>query len=115
MGYQRADGKWADTESVVLTPATNPFSTDVTGPAIELGDRARLSLTLDITAFAPTSLDVTIQGSFDGSTYFTLGTFTQATGTGTQRKTFGSARFVRASYNHTGSGAITLSLTGEAA
>jgi len=116
MGYFRTDGKWAETEPVNLTPATNPFSADTTSPVVELGDRARVALTLAITAFAPTSLDVTVQGSRDGANdWYTLGTFTQATGTGTQRKVFPAERFVRANYNHEGSGAITLTLEGEAA
>lgn len=71
-----------------------------------------------VTPGAPGSptLDVTVETGPDGSTWATLGTFTQATAPGTERKLLCPVdRFVRAKWTVAGTDpAITFSLSGEA-
>lgn len=118
MGYFKQNGEFADTESVSLHPSAARTATS-TGSSIELGDRGTLRLLLDVTAASGTTptLDVTVQTSHDGSTWRSLGTFTQATAISSERKSFsGCDRFVRVSYTIGGTTpSFTFSVSGEAA
>lgn len=90
--------------------------------AIELADKGTIRLTLIVTAVAGTAptLDVTVETSQDNGVtdaWRTLGTFTQATGATTARKTFGGCdRWVRTRRVIGGSAgqSVTYSLIGEA-
>lgn len=115
MGYFKSDGRYANTEPLSLSPSA-ALTEDANGASVELGDRAVARLTLAATAVsAGDTLDVTVQTSSDGSTWYTSGAFTQVTTTGSETKLFLLDRFVRAVYNVTGSDvSITCSLTGEA-
>jgi len=77
---------------------------------------AAIVVTVTPGAAGSASLDVTVETGPDGETWSTLGTFTQATAPGTQRKIFSAVdRFVRANYTIAGDGpAIAFSLSGEA-
>jgi hypothetical protein len=79
------------------------------------GGSEQAAVTTTTPGVAPT-LDVTIQTSADGTTWRTLGTFTQATVAGEERKSFaGCDRFVRAIYDLGGTGAAaTFSVRGDA-
>lgn len=113
MGYRKQNGEWADTEELIVK-ASGTIAADVDGDSLELGDRSTLRLLVTATAASGT-MDITMQTSPDNSTWRTLGTFTQLTGTGSERKSFpGCDRFVRASYNVSGGGSYTLSIVGEA-
>lgn len=117
MGYHRRDGKFADVESVILLPsAARAAGAAVTGTAVELGSRAVARLKLDVTAISSgTTLDVTIETSRDGVTWYTSGTFTQKTSsTGAEEKLFMLDRFVRTKYTSVGT-SYTFSVIGEAA
>lgn len=116
-GYTKADGRYADVQPI--TPAASAART-VTGndSAIELGDRGVARLKLDVTAASGTSptLNVTIQTSRDGVTWYTAGTFPQATAVSNESKVFAVDRFVRASWAIAGtSPSFTFSIVGEAA
>jgi hypothetical protein len=116
MGYTTASGRWANTEDLPLAPSA-ARTTTANGAAIEVGDKGVARLALDVTARTGTTptLDVTIQTSFDGVTWRTAGTFTQATAVGTQRASFNIDRFVRATWTIGGTTPnFTFSVTGEA-
>lgn len=106
--------RFIDTEPVNFSPDGGSIAADGTSAVLDLGDRAILRLRLNVTANAATSLAVTMQGSQDNENWFTLGTFATVTTPAAESKIFPCARFVRASFNHTGSGAQTFTLTGEA-
>lgn len=116
MGYPTKSGRWANTEP--LTLATSAARTaNGNGSSIETGDKAVARLLLDVTARTGTTptLDVTIQTSYDGITWRTAGTFTQATATGQQRGIFTLDRYVRAAWAVGGTTPnFTFSITGEA-
>jgi hypothetical protein len=88
------------------------------GDTIELTNRRSLVLVLDVTAHTAggDTLDVTVQTSGNGSTWRTLGTFTQSTATGSERKSFpGADRYVRYAATLAGAGvSTTFTITGEA-
>lgn len=93
--YSSTLGRFTKRESVSLkASAAETASTSGTGVEIDAGS---LSLLLDVTAASGTSptLDITIEGSPDNSTWFTLGTFTQKTAVSSERKAFPGAAFVR--------------------
>lgn len=120
--YHRADGVFADLETIGMAPQAgtavvggHSITADDTSVAFECGHRTCVRLDLVVASNAATSLDVTIQASSDGTNWYTAGTFAQVTTPASERKTFVADRFMRASHNHTGSGAIVFSLTGEAA
>jgi len=117
MGYTMRNGRHADTDEVVLAPAEVRTST-VTGDWVELGDRGVLRLDLSITVVSGTTptLDVTIETSSDQSVARQLGTFSQKTGVGSERKSFaGCDRFARAVLTIGGtSPSFTASVAGEA-
>lgn len=89
-----------------------------TGDTLELTHRRNLNLTLDVTAHTAggDTLDVTVQTSADGSTWRTLGTFTQSTDVDAETKSFpGADRYVRYSATLAGAGvSATFTITGEA-
>jgi len=114
--YTRQDGTYVDAKAIVLSPAA-ALTADAVSNVVELGDKRNVALTLVVSAVsASDTLDVTVQGSQDGSTnWYTIGTFTQVTTTGTERKTFTGDRFLRADYNVGGASiSIAFTLTGEA-
>jgi len=115
MSYQTSKGVHANTEPVYLNPTVGTSITaDAVSEILELGDRACLRLRQNVTANAATSLATTIEGSEDRVNWFTLGTFATVTTPAAESKSFPGARFVRASFNHTGAGAIAVALSGEA-
>jgi hypothetical protein len=91
---------------------------DGNGTTVEIGDKGTLRLLLSVTAADGTSptLDITLQTSKDGSTWRTLGTFAQATGTTTESKSFsGCDRYVRANADLGGTTpSFTYTIDGEA-
>lgn len=120
MGYQKANGQWADTDAVTLR-ASAALSASANGSWIEIGDRGSLRLTLDVTAVSGTSptLDVEIETASDssGSNANSLGSFTQKSAAGSQRLVFhGVDRFVRhrSVLGGSASPSVTFSLSGEA-
>lgn len=117
MGYNTANGRYADTVPVTLhESAARAASGD--GSTVELGDRGVLRLLLDVTAASGTtpSLSVDVETSYDGSTWRPLGGFTAKAGTGSERLSFpGCDRFVRCSYAISGTDpSFTFSVSGEA-
>lgn len=121
MGYTTASGRYADTVAINLNPLEGASLTiDGKSAIVELGDRGVVRLRLLTTACSTgDTLDVTIETSNDGVTFYSAGTFTQVTDAlgapADQRKTFVLDRFVRADFNVGGSGiAIATTLTGEA-
>jgi hypothetical protein len=75
-----------------------------------------LRLLLDVTAaVAPTSLNVTVETSADGTTWYTVGTFAaKSSAPSSERKTFGALdRLVRVSWVIVGT-SFTFSVAGEA-
>jgi len=117
MAYTTANGRSADTLSLSLHDSATRTSTG-NGSSYELGDRGVLRLLLDVTAASGTSptLDIAVQTSYDGSTWRAVASFTQATTTGTERKSFsGCDRFVRITYTLGGTTpSFTFSVSGEA-
>lgn len=117
MGYTTSDGRWADTTDLDLSPAAEVTEDGYSDP-VELGDRAVARLTLAATAATGTdpTLDVTIQTSSDGTTYYDAGAFTQLTATGSEQKLFMLDRWVRAHFEVGGTTpSFTVTLKGEAA
>jgi len=115
MGYTKQSGKWADTRDVDFSPPA-ALDADALSVVIELGDRGTLRLVLDVTAVSSAdTLDVAIETSREGVTWYSAGTFTQVTAVSTQRKTFVIDRFIRANYDVGGSAiSIAFTLKGEA-
>ena len=117
MGYSTKSGRWANTQALVLAASAARTATG-NGSAVEIGDKAVARLLLDVTARTGTTptLDVTIQTSYDGTTWRNAGTFTQATAVGQQRGSFMLDRYVRAAWTIGGTTPnFTFSIAGEAA
>jgi len=123
MGYHRQDRKWADTEDIVLAPLALRGDAQATGTELELGDRATVRLALTVTAKAGTAptLDVTIETSHDGVTWYEAGAFDPLSDPAVTtplvvRGVFAVDRFVRAKWEVGGSDnpSLTFSLDGEA-
>lgn len=119
MGYQKANGQWAETIPLTLR-ASSALSATGTGSWVELGDLTQLRLTLDVTAVSGTNptLDLIVQTASDsaGTNAATVGTFTQKTAAGSQYLIMsGVGRFVRWSATLGGSASptVTFSLSGE--
>lgn len=116
-GYVTSDGQHVDSRDVVLHPSAARTATANGTVVEETGRRRTLALVLAITAASGTSptLDVVVQTSRDGGTWYTAGSFTQATTTGTQRKTFALDRYVRLQWTIGGSDTptFTFSASGE--
>lgn len=84
-GYQRGNGRYADTESIVPLPLQALAEGVTVGPVFELGAKRMLDLLLEVTAKAGTSptLDATVQHSHDGlNGWSTVGSFVQKTDVG---------------------------------
>lgn len=115
MGYTTLSGRWANTVELNLSP-DGPVTANTTSRVIELHDRAVARLTLDVTAVsADDELDVTIEVSSDGSTWYESGAFTTATEIGSEQKLFMLDRYLRANCEVTGSDvSIAFTLKGEA-
>ena len=117
MAYTTANGRHADTLPVTLHESAARTATG-TGSALELGDRGVLRLLIDVTAASGTTptLDVTVETSFDGSTWRSVAAFAQRTSVASERKSFaGCDRFVRVSYTIGGTTpSFTFSVSGEA-
>lgn len=114
-GDYDSKGRFLNRQQINLSPEA-PIAQDAYSDWVELGDRSRVSLDLVATSVSPgDSLDVTLQGSPDGTSAsaYPIGTFDQVTDEGSQRKTFVVDRFVRAKYDITGS-AGAASVTGTA-
>jgi hypothetical protein len=118
MGYTRRDGQYSGTRDVnfgAIQGAT--VSADGKSAVVETGPGV-IALKLVATAVgASSTLDLTVETSYDGVTYSSAGTFTQITstvGTQTQYKCFAVGRFTRVDYNIGGSGTQTISLIGDA-
>src|SRR5690349_6963260 len=119
MGYTMRNGRYANTADVTLNPLEGAALTvDGKSQVVELGDRGVLRLRLLCTSVsAADTLDVTVETSRDGVTWYSAGTFTQVTDAAQQdqRKVFAVDRFVRADFNVGGTGvSIACTLTGEA-
>ena len=116
-GYKTSDGLFVDSRSVNLHPSAARTATANGSVVEDTAHRRTLALALVITAASGTNptLDVTVQTSRDGSTWYTAGTFTQATTTGTQRKVFALDRYVRAQWTIAADAnpSFTFSLAGE--
>lgn len=118
MGYAMRNGQWADTIDLKLNPLEGAaVTTDGYSAIVEVGDRAIARLVLDATVVSSgDTVDVTVQTSRDGVTFYTSGTFTQVTAVSAESKVFLLDRFVRAHFNVTGAAiSIACTLTGEAA
>jgi hypothetical protein len=115
-GYNTSDGQFVDSRDVVLHPSATRTATGNGTVVEETGKRRVASLTLTVAARSGTTptLDVTVQTSRDGSTWYTAGSFAQATAAGAERKTFALDRFVRARWVLGGTTpSFTFSLDGE--
>jgi hypothetical protein len=115
-GYKTSDGRFVDSRDVTLHASAARTATGTGTVSEETGHRRTLALVLAITAATGTTptLDVTVQTSRDGSTWYTAGTFTQATATGTQRKVFALDRYVRVIWTIGGTTpSFTFSASGE--
>jgi hypothetical protein len=101
------------TDVTLLASASRTASAN--GAAVAIGDLGTLRLLLDVTVDNGTTLDVTIETSYDGSTAWrSLGAFAQVSGVGSERKSFpGCDRYARAVSTIVGT-AWTYSVTGEA-
>lgn len=125
MGYMTNEGRWANTvDELVLAALAERNDAEATGEPIELGDRGTLRAVLTVTAKAGTSptLDVTIETSRDGATWYEAGSFDQVSdpnltsGPLVVRKIVAIDRFVRVKWEVGGSAdpALTFSLEAEA-
>jgi hypothetical protein len=118
MGYQKANGQWANTLDVTVLDSAARTAT-FQGPAVEIGDRGTAALDLVISAASGTtpSLTVTIETSKDGSTNWqTVAAYAAQNAAGTTRKVFaGLDRFVRANCAISGTTpSFTFGINGEA-
>jgi hypothetical protein len=98
LSYQTANLRSTRAEAITLHSGT--VTANGNGAARELGDKGTARLLLDVTAVSGTSptLNVTVETSFDGATWRTVGTFAQKTAVSQERKSFpGLDRFVRIS------------------
>ena len=113
-GYFDSNGQWQDEQEVKLLPAASR-NANGSGTPVCVGSRKLLRLDLTSTSFTSAGpLAVTIEGSKDGENdWHTLGTFTNQTTPGTQRKTFPTDRFVRATFT-LGGDTVAFGLSGEA-
>lgn len=131
MGYRTESGRYADTLPVAflgagghekgVAQAAGTIAATGSSPVVELGDRGSIRLTALINAVAGTSptLDITVMTcDTRAGTFRSLGTFTQITGVGSSKKSFGGCdRFVRLDYVIGGSASpsLTGSIDGDAA
>lgn len=118
MGYYMQDGRWADTDDVTLETAKEVSGASGTGTVRELGDKVVGRFTLTVAALgAGTTLTATVKTcDTEDGTYRTVGTFTAASATGSERKSFsGLDRWVRVDWALAGGvTTATYSVSGEA-
>lgn len=113
MGYQRSDGRWANTDPITFLGAA-AISATGSSAVKEAGDHAAIRLKAAFTAVAGTNptLDITVMtcNTSDG-TFRAVGNFSKFTGTGTKNETInGLDRYVRLDY--TIGGTVNPSFTG---
>lgn len=100
MGYFDSKGRFVDATDVRLDPQVSPLTIDGHSRVLEAGQYHTLNLVLTTTAVSSEdTLDVTVEGSEDGASWYELGTFEEVTTTGVQRKAFATAKFVRAHFD----------------
>jgi hypothetical protein len=119
MGYQMANGRFANTIDIVPLAAA-ALTVTGTSPVIEVGDRGTMRLTANFTAVTgtnPTWDCVVMTCDTAGGTFRQViaGTFTQMTSATSQRKSFvGLDRFVRLDYTLGGTNpSFTGTISGE--
>lgn len=116
-GYETSDGLFVDTRDVILHPSAARTATANGAVVEETGRRRTLALGVTVSARSGTdpTLDVVVQTSVDGSTWYSAGAFTQFTNTGSQRKTFVLDRYVRLQWTIGGTDTptFTFSASGE--
>jgi hypothetical protein len=85
-------------DDIALDTAKSVSGASGNGTTVEVGAKGTLLLDLTVSALgAGTTLTVTVYTSKDGTTWRSLGAFTDATATGTERKSFpGCDRYARA-------------------
>lgn len=114
-GNYDSKGRYLNRQQINLSPPA-ALTQDGYSGWVELGDRSRASLDLAVGSISHSdTLDVSIEGSPDGKddSAYPLGSFTQVTAAGSQRKTFHVDRFIRAKYDLSGS-AESATVTGTA-
>lgn len=101
---------------VSLAPSAVRSGTSNTGTGFIVAGYTTMRLLLDVTAaVAPTSLNVTIETSADGATWYSAGTFAaKSSAPSSERKSFGALdRLVRVAWVIVGT-SFTFSVAGEA-
>lgn len=116
VGYYRADGKFAAVNKLTLADAANLTAT-ADGDWVDVGEFGIACLTLNVTAHTGggDTLDVDIETSADKVTVRDVGSFTQSTDVGSERKSFvGLDRYVRYEATLAGGGVdVTFTLSGD--
>lgn len=116
MSYLTSDLTHVPSVDVTLAPSA-ARTADGSGSAFEVGPHttARLALVCSARSGTTPTLDVTVETSFDGSTWRSQGTFAQINATGTTRKSFGGLdRYVRVTWVVGGTTpSFTFSVSGE--
>lgn len=114
-GYQRQDGRYADSESLVMLPQQTLGSGVTVGPVFEVGAKGVARLQLEVSAKSGTSptLDATLQTSPDGvNGWSTVGTFTQRTDAAASPVAGAPAGLVMGAVSSTGTTPPTITLSG---
>lgn len=98
LAFTPAGATYGD-DFTLVAPGTVKTGAGNSGSGRVVGRIHTLRLSAVITAFTGTNITFTIEHSPDASTWSTLASFTQQTGTGTQRKVVsGLDRYVRISW-----------------
>jgi hypothetical protein len=117
MGYAKGTGQWSGTTDVNFGAVQGKtVSADGKSAVIQTGAGVVALKMLATSVDASATLDLTVETSDDGVTYYSAGTFTQITstvGTQTQYKCFAVGRFTRVDYNIGGTGTVDVVLTGD--
>lgn len=99
MSYQTQNGRFVNVDDAIFFPL-GQATASVNGAPIECGERVTACLTLSVIAATGTTptLDVTVQTrESQTAAWRTVGSFAQATGVSSERKSFpGLDRWVRA-------------------